>query len=419
MEFALAQGLGQAAGMISGLIFVRIMPVEEYALYALSLTASAFIIVGTDLGQGSALMYFWHKYRSSRGSVAKRLAAIRTLRQLSFAIAFLLAGFIYVRSVTTTSASLEIAALCFVVGAITAWLQGTSTIDNLVMRLEGRQRESYFSDSASAGIRLLVAFAALIAGMASAVLGMFAGLFGALGGLCLTRRMRSADFRELPPATRGEVGEVGRQILPLLPSFGIFIIQGPIIYWLAAVQGGPQVVAESHALGRIAAILSLLGTITSVVIAPRLAMRATYSSWLHGVVLSAVAIVVSGLAAVSAAAAWPDVPLRLLGPAYGHLKLEVVLSIAAAAITVLNGLLVVSTRMRGWVSLEPAVAVCQTAVFSLLLGIISFQTTRDVMTVSLIFTSCSTAFAMSVLIAGHFWPRLVAEPLTTDNAKDY
>jgi hypothetical protein len=42
-EFAISQGLAQAAGMISGLIYVRLMSVGQYALYAMSLSALTFI----------------------------------------------------------------------------------------------------------------------------------------------------------------------------------------------------------------------------------------------------------------------------------------------------------------------------------------------------------------------------------------
>jgi hypothetical protein len=49
LEFAVVQGLAQAAGMISGLIYVRLMPVDQYALYAMALSSMAFVSIGSDM----------------------------------------------------------------------------------------------------------------------------------------------------------------------------------------------------------------------------------------------------------------------------------------------------------------------------------------------------------------------------------
>ena len=58
VEFGLSQALGQSAALISGLIYVRLMPVDQYAVYAISLTSLAFISTGSDLGLTSSLNYF-------------------------------------------------------------------------------------------------------------------------------------------------------------------------------------------------------------------------------------------------------------------------------------------------------------------------------------------------------------------------
>jgi hypothetical protein len=39
IEFGLSQAVGQSAGLIAGLIYVRLMPVDQYALYAMGLTS--------------------------------------------------------------------------------------------------------------------------------------------------------------------------------------------------------------------------------------------------------------------------------------------------------------------------------------------------------------------------------------------
>src|SRR5262245_40654813 len=61
IEFVLSQAFGQSVGLISGLIYVRLMPIDQYALYAMGLTSLSFISTGSDLGLTSSLNYFWRE----------------------------------------------------------------------------------------------------------------------------------------------------------------------------------------------------------------------------------------------------------------------------------------------------------------------------------------------------------------------
>ena len=44
VEYLLSQGIGQAAGLLTALVLVRTMPVNEYAIYALYLSAMSFMV---------------------------------------------------------------------------------------------------------------------------------------------------------------------------------------------------------------------------------------------------------------------------------------------------------------------------------------------------------------------------------------
>src|SRR5262245_15415235 len=75
LEFALSQGLAQSVGMLSGLIYVRLMPIDQYALYALGLTALSFASIGSDMGLTESLSYFWRKSSQNVGALGPRIAA--------------------------------------------------------------------------------------------------------------------------------------------------------------------------------------------------------------------------------------------------------------------------------------------------------------------------------------------------------
>ena len=71
-EFAISQGLGQAAGMLVGLIYVRMMPTDQYAVYALCMATLAMVSVGSDLGLTGSLSYFWRQSLQERGAIGPK-----------------------------------------------------------------------------------------------------------------------------------------------------------------------------------------------------------------------------------------------------------------------------------------------------------------------------------------------------------
>src|SRR4051812_27566803 len=103
LEFSLNQGLAQAAGMISGLIYVRVMLVDQYALYAVGLSALAFLSVGSDLGLTGALGYYWReaKLQSQDSTIGSLIAAIRKLRLVFLLLASAISAAILVKGAGT------------------------------------------------------------------------------------------------------------------------------------------------------------------------------------------------------------------------------------------------------------------------------------------------------------------------------
>src|SRR5215468_5321643 len=111
-EFALSQGLAQAAGMISGLIYVRLMPIDQYALYAMGLSALAFLTVGSDLGLTSALSYFWNQRVKAGGALEPRIAAVRRLRLVFLLLSSVVCGAFLLKTAATQNLPMATVLAC-------------------------------------------------------------------------------------------------------------------------------------------------------------------------------------------------------------------------------------------------------------------------------------------------------------------
>lgn len=359
LEFALAQGFVQAAGMLSGLIYVRVMPVEQYALYALCLSSLAVISVGSDLGISGALSYFWRKSLQEGSTIAPKVAMVRKLRALLFAGSMIVAAVLVATSATKLNIAYSGLLVCFGLVAMTAWLNVRIGIDILLVRLEGRQRQSYVFEAAGSAVRLGAAVTMLGLGMAAAWFGLAGGLLGAIATTLLLNRGTAEIGRKSGEPTQEDWRELRRYVLPLMPSVLVYMIQDPLVLWLTAVRGGATPVAEVHALGRIAAILALLGTFVVVVLTPRLAGIRDDVRFLRMGLFGLAPLLAVLIVMIVLALFVPWLPLLLIGGSYSHLQHEVVLALLVGSVNVLITYVALANRLRGRVRLEPYVAACQ------------------------------------------------------------
>src|SRR6266540_1822933 len=120
LEFAVSQGIGQAAGMLSGLIYVRLMPVDQYALYAIGLASLAFLSVGSDMGLTGSLSYFWRQSGNVSSAIEPRIAAVRRLRWAFLVLASLVSGALLLKTAAKQNLPLMSVFTCFGVVVATA-----------------------------------------------------------------------------------------------------------------------------------------------------------------------------------------------------------------------------------------------------------------------------------------------------------
>ena len=141
LEFAVSAGIAQAAGMISGLIYVRLMPVDQYALYAMALTSLAVVSMGSDMGLMGSLGYSWRQSAGNAKVIGSKIAAVRRLRFVFLAIAVCIGGALLLKTVAEQSLSISSVMACFSMVVATVLVSLPASIDMSLMRMAGMQRE--------------------------------------------------------------------------------------------------------------------------------------------------------------------------------------------------------------------------------------------------------------------------------------
>lgn len=406
VEFALNQGLAQIAGMVAGLIYVRVMPVDQYALYALSLGTLAFLSVGSDLGLTGALSYFWRQAAKDGRSVRPKINAIRMLRLGLLTGGAVLAAAMFLTGTRRPVTDGAVVA-CLVLLIATVWVQIHTSLELQLLRLRGLQRQSYYCEAAGNLTRLVLAGTMLLVGLQAAWFGLAAGLAGSLAVLAGAWWLATADLGASQSPDRSEWREIGAYMLPVLPGILVFMLQEPLILWLTARLGGDGPLSETFAAGRIGAVFVVIGQFVTIVVTPRLARIGDDAHFVRMLLWAVAGVIAIGAALIAVTALAPSLPLALIGPKYAHLKVEVMLVAAIAAVNVLAMLLILANRLRGWIRLDPIAALLQLASIAGLASLWSYTSAASVLTLSLILTVINCAIAAAIAIAGARWPGLV------------
>lgn len=382
-QFFTAQTLTQVLGLLAGLLLVRFMPVEEFALYTLAFSVISFYTFLTDLGAGNSVLYFFNE--SKRDPTIEFPAFVRavlSLRAAAFVAGGLLVAMLFPR-VALAQAHPTIEVILVTAGIVLcSGFQITAALSMLLLRIRGQLIPSYRAEIAGGLVRLVGSATMVATGWLVASLGVFVA---ALASAAVTLVARVPPPRvETVGAARVAVRRVLRYLLPTLPSGLYFSIQGPLVIWLASYFGGVTNVAEVGALARLAMIFSVFNNLVGVLFLPRLAhvvddrlYAARYGQ--YSAFLAAI-----GIGLIGAAAFFPAQLLWIVGPNYDGLHRELLISIATAAISLLNLFAVSVALARAWTRWNVIVLALHVTTQILLIVVLRLDTTAGVLTFGLL-----------------------------------
>lgn len=333
-----AQAAIQALWLLSGLIVIRLLPVNEYAWYTIANATLGTLIVLTDCGITQGVMAQAGRVWQSRDAAGGVLVVGMSLRrQLGAAVALLSMPVLYIllrQQGASPGTSLLTAA-----SIIPLFLSALSTqILEVVPRLHQRLGDLQRIQLAGAGLRL-VAATGLVTLLPYAWL---ANLGAGLGQAWAAWRVRKlgttlANMESAPDlAARAQILH---QVRRTAPSAVYYAFAGQISVWLISILGSTESVAQVGALGRLAAIFNVITAVFTLVFVPRFArMRADSTSGPLQRYWQVQLAMVSALGAVVVLVSlFPHLTLAILGPDYAQLTREVVLAAAGGALGVLSG----------------------------------------------------------------------------------
>jgi O-antigen/teichoic acid export membrane protein len=402
--FFSTQSLIQLLGIATGILFIRTMPMQEWALYTLAFSVITFFTFVSDLGSSSSLLYFFNQSHRTGEPFPPYVSAVLSLRRTAFLLGGLGVVVALPRIALAKGFGVRDTALATVAVLVCVWFQISASLRVLVLRLADRYGESYRAEMVGAVLRLALAGAMVMAALLRAWLGVLAtGLGTALVALLALRSTGAPVGGDLRPYRR----KVLRYMLPTLPSALYFSIQGPMVVWLAATFGGTRNIAEVGALTRLGMVVGLFSSLTGIVFLPRLSritddrlFRRRYLQF--GALLAAVAG-----ALFCAAALLPRLFLFILGGHYAGLDRELRLVVAGAGLTLLGGYTVGVNLSRSWTRWETAAVLTLIAFQVLFVSVLPLGTTSGVLWFHLLSAAVGLSLQLTVVLTGFVRPSWV------------
>jgi O-antigen/teichoic acid export membrane protein len=351
-----AQVIVQAVGFVCGILIIRLLPVQEYALYTLVNTMLGTISILADGGISAGVMAQGAKVWQDKEKMGVVLATGLNLRR-KFAIGSLIVSVPILFYLLRHNGASWIAATLIASSMIPAFFAALSDslleivpkLHQSIMPLQKNQVEVSVGRLLLLGLTMFLFPWAFVAVLAS-------GISRIYGNIKLSKIVYTFADKEQQPDL-----EIQKEILAMvkhiLPGSIYYCLSGQITIWLISIFGDTTSVAQLGALGRLSMLLSLFSVLISTLVIPRFARLANEKDLLLKRFVQIMGALIFFLFLIVVIVyLFPKPMLWLLGDAYAGLETELVLSIVGSCLSLIAGIAFSLYSSRGW-ALNPIILI--------------------------------------------------------------
>ena len=402
-HFLMKQGIAMTGNLLYGLLCVRLLPVSDYAKFAVLFGYMGTLTVLMDIGTSNTLGPLVGEQVANLQLIANYVASMRRLALRMYLILAPLAAVIFAFLVQRQHWGRWLVAQMIVVLLATAWLARAGASYSSVL-LICRDRNRYYRTqmigSLGSLILLLIFWALhrmnLYVGILLNVAQVF---FTAVSYYRRAKQLLGVEGESSPQKEKA----IARLALPNLPGTIFYAIQGQITLMLITVFGHTSSVASIGALSRLSQVLVLLSQVNIILVEPFFARLP--AARLKRIYLVSVFLIALCAAAFSSLAfLCPGIFLWILGPHYSNLRFEVGLTILASSIRYISSFMWIVNSARRfvywWNNLFNIVLTL--AVQAAVLWKLDLSTVRNVLYLNLATAMVSVVVVVSCGVYG-FW----------------
>jgi O-antigen/teichoic acid export membrane protein len=349
-----AQTVVQAVGFISGILVIRLLPVDEYALYTLANTMLGTMTILSDGGISTGVMAQGGKVWQDRQKLGAVLATGLDLRR-KFAIVSLIVSIPILCYLLLHHGANWVTTLLISASLIPAFyaslsdglLQIPVKLHQAIPALQRNQVEVGVGRLLLTGITLFAfpwAFVAIIAN----------GIPRIWGNVKL-RKIADGFVDKEQTVDEEERKEMLKVIKKILPASVYFAFSGQITIWIISIFGKTLTIAQIGALSRITVLFSLFSTLITALVIPRFSRlngekKILLKRYLYILLMTSILMIIM----IGLVYFFSNLLLYILGNNYLLLNFELLLITISSCIGIIGGVAFLLHSSKGWI-LSPTI----------------------------------------------------------------
>ncbi len=347
VKFVSIQMVVQVLGAVTGLLLVRTLSQREYAYFTIANTMQATLLLLADIGVSSALSatggQVWQDKQRLSELIATGLHVRKSLAWISGLVSLPILGWMLLSNGT----GIFYAAILTIAVLIGANFRLTTDVLGVVPRLLGRIDQLQKLDIVSSIFRLVL-IAAFCLTFVNAALGVFIGSLSLGLQYWMLRRWTNDAVNLKAPINVKDKQSIFRVVKQQAVNAIGYCFHGQLMVFLISYFGNTHGIAEVGALGRLTAILSIIGTVMSNILLPRFArcqdknkLKAMWLQIMAGYILLSLFLLMLAQFA-------PGPMLWLLGKQYANATNDLRYMVFGTALTTIAGALFTLNASRAW-----------------------------------------------------------------------
>lgn len=327
----------QLLGFACGIVVIRLLSQEQYALYTIANAMLGTLAVLADGGISTGVMAQGGKVWNERGKLGSVLVTGIRLRN-RFAIASVFVAMPVLAYLLRDHGASWVVVALIAMSILPAFLTGlTETILSIGPKLHQDVTPMQGIQLGSSTLRFVFTGLSLLFLPLAPVALLFAGLPQILANRRLRKLVGTKADLDAPYDAQ-EASAILRSVKRILPGAIYFSFSGQISIWLLSLFGTTDSVAQIGGLSRLTMLVSSIGLVSGILLVPRFSRLPNESKTLRSFFLKftfgEIGLVLLMLAGVFLMA---PLLLQLLGKGYENLEFQLLLLFVGASFALLKG----------------------------------------------------------------------------------
>ncbi len=346
----------QAIGLLCGVLVIRMLSTEEYAMYTLANTMLSTMVMLANAGIPIAVMSEGGKVWQDKAKLGQVLVTGFHFRK-KFAMVSLIVGIPILCYLLYRNNASPLMIGLIVLGLIPVFY---TQLSDVLLQIAPKLKQDIVPLQKNLVLvnlgRLFLLGVSLIAFPLAFVAIFSASIPQVLGNRNLKKITRGyADWNQKPSVVLKD--KMAKTVKRVLPEAIYYSISGQITIWILSLFGSTTAIAEIGALGRIAMIINLVSIIFGMLITPRFARLANvFTLLLKRYVQVQILVFFIFCLLIGIVYIFSTQILWVLGPQYANLKYELFLAVIGSSFGVFSGIVFSLYSSRGWV-MNPAISI--------------------------------------------------------------